>query len=359
MFVHQKCNMNQNCPPDYIEPSVNESVDDTLALFKYIEELPRTASGQPLVHPILTPRFAISCTEELLTRLGQVAQDRPNLAIQTHISENKSEVELTKSLFKADSYAEVYDRFHLLRNNTILAHGVQLTEDEMVLLAKRGAGVSHCPTSNFYLSSGMARVGMLLDHGVKVSLCFPCCLLAITDMLFDQVGLGTDASGGYSPSILSTVQHASIASKVLAMAAADKKCNCSKVESQSHGRHGTCECADKKHPGRFADERLSLASLLYLATLGGAHVCCLQDRIGSFAKGKAFDALLVSVRDETGNHGMWGYNSDRDLTVGVTAQSADQNLTEWLERFLFCGDDRNIRRVIVQGNIIGGQEYPH
>jgi len=161
--------MNQNCPPNYIEPSVNESVDTTLELFKYIEELPETGSCHPLVHPILTPRFAISCTEELLTRLGKIAQDNPKLAIQTHISENKAEVEVTKDLFKADSYAQVYERFNLLRNNTILAHGVHLTEDEMVLIAKYGAGVSHCPTSNFYLSSGMARVGMLLDHGVKVS----------------------------------------------------------------------------------------------------------------------------------------------------------------------------------------------
>ncbi|OAX41989.1 Metallo-dependent hydrolase [Rhizopogon vinicolor AM-OR11-026] len=366
-----KCNMNRNCPPNYIEPSVNESIDTTLALIKYIEELPKTSNGQPLVHPILTPRFAISCTEELLTRVSEIALKNPKLAIQTHISENPSEVELTKSLFNADSYAQVYERYHLLRNNTILAHGVHLTEDEMVLIAKHGAGVSHCPTSNFYLSSGMARVGMLLDHGVKV-------------------GLGTDVAGGYSPSILSTIQHASIASKMLAIQAAqaaDKKRNCSRhrhrrdeevdsessdeVERHSHGHHGhhghghkhhhhedNCD-GDEKKPGGFTNERLSIAALLYLATLGGAHVCCLQDRIGSFAEKKAFDALLVSVRDETGNPGVWGYNITRDLTDGVTAQSADKSMVEWLERFLFCGDDRNIRRVIVQGKMIGGQEYQH
>lgn len=178
--------MNQNCPPNYIEPSVQESVDTTLALFRHIEELPKSRpNGQPLVHPILTPRFAISCTEELLERLGKIALDNPQLAIQTHISENKDEVELTKTLFNADSYAQVYERFHLLRHNTILGHGVQLTEDEMVLIAKHGAGVSHCPTSNFYLSSGMARVGMLLDHGVKVSIRFRCCLLAVIERPFD------------------------------------------------------------------------------------------------------------------------------------------------------------------------------
>lgn len=70
--------------------------------------------------------------------------------------------------FGTDSYAAIYDQFHLLRNNTVLGHGVWLTEKEMKLIAARGAGVAHCPTSNFYLSSGMAKVGMLLDHGVKV-----------------------------------------------------------------------------------------------------------------------------------------------------------------------------------------------
>jgi len=176
--------MNRNCPHNYIEPSVSESVDTTLALFKYIEGLPKTSNGQPLVHPILTPRFAISCTEELLERLGRVALDNPRLAIQTHISENKDEIELTRSLFGTDSYAQVYEKFNLLRDNTILAHGVHLTEDEMVLLAKYGAGVSHCPTSNFYLSSGMARVGMLLDHGVKVCL-FPMLSSPVIDRHFD------------------------------------------------------------------------------------------------------------------------------------------------------------------------------
>ncbi|KAG0705067.1 hypothetical protein DFH29DRAFT_908642, partial [Suillus ampliporus] len=359
-----KCNMNQNCPPNYIEPSVKESVDTTLKLFKHIEQLPRTACGEPLVHPILTPRFAISCTEELLTNLSQIAKENPKLAIQTHISENKAEIELTKSLFKTNSYAETYDKFHLLRDNTVLAHGVHLTEDEMVLIAKRGSGVSHCPTSNFYLSSGMARVGMLLDHGVKV-------------------GLGTDVAGGYSPSILTEIQHASIASKMVAIqATADPKCTCSRAQhrcqtdagsgssvdedSQSRSRQGhkyhecDCDCDDdKKQPGRFTNQKLSIATLLYLATLGGAHVCCLQDRIGSFEKGKAFDALLVSIQDEAGNPAIWGFNPQRDLTQGVTAQSADKNLIEWLERFLFCGDDRNIKKVIVQGRTIGGRDHHH
>ncbi|KAF8844894.1 guanine deaminase [Paxillus ammoniavirescens] len=364
-----KCNMNWHCPPYYTEPSVEESMKTTLDLLDHISKLPQSPAKEPLVHPIITPRFAISCTEELLTKLGELADTLPHVAIQTHISENQKEVQDSMELFQTDSYAAIYEKFGLLRSNTILGHGVWLTEKEMELIAKHGAGVAHCPTSNFYLSSGMARVGMLLDYGVKV-------------------GLGTDVGGGYNPSILYAIQMASTASKMLSIQAESEKARYkhhrgkrghghkhghkkhpkseglsspaspeSESEAEGHRkRHGCCDHSPKKE-GQFTNKKLGIATLLYLATKGGAEVCCLQDRIGSFEKGKAFDALVVSVRDETGNPAVWGYNVPRDLDEGQYAQSADLNLKQWLERFLFCGDDRNIRKVIVQGALIGGQEH--
>ncbi|KAF9227848.1 guanine deaminase [Gyrodon lividus] len=361
-----KCNMNWHCPPYYTEHSVEESIETTLALLEHIRELPRSPAKEPLVHPVITPRFAISCTEELLARLGELAKTLPHVVIQTHISENRQEVQDALELFQADSYAGIYDKYNLLRHNTILGHGVWLAEKEMELIAKKGAGVAHCPTSNFYLSSGMARVGMLLDHGVKV-------------------GLGTDVGGGYNPSILYAIQMASTASKMVSIQAESEKA-CYKCRKQGHAhkhghkKHYTSEISSslasseseseaeshRKHhrpcghfpkEGQFTNKKLGIATLLYLATKGGAEVCCLQDRIGSFEEGKAFDALVVSVRDETGNPAVWGYNIPRDLGEGQYAQSADLNLKQWLERFLFCGDDRNIRKVIVQGAVIGGQEH--
>jgi guanine deaminase len=146
-----------------------------------------------------------------------------------------------------------------------------------------------------------------------------------------QVGLGTDVSGGFSPSILTAVQHASIASKVLAMHAPTN----SSTTSTYEGR------------------QLPLATLLHLATLGGAQVCGLDDRIGSFAPGKAFDALVVSAHDDAGNPGLWGADIDRELHVEYPK---DKEIKVWLERFFFTGDDRNIKRVYVQGRWIGGAE---
>ncbi|KAJ7741578.1 Metallo-dependent hydrolase [Mycena maculata] len=298
-----KCNMDRNSPSYYIEPSVEVSMAATKALISHIKQLPSNPhAAEPLVQPILTPRFAITCTSPLLSSLGQLAASDPNLRIQTHISENLAEVTFTKSLFpECSSYAGAYDSFGLLRANTILAHAVHLSDDEITLIAKKKSGISHCPTSNFNLSSGVAPIGKYLDHGIKV-------------------GLGTDVSGGYSPSILNAIQNASIASKVIAM--------------QTRGNPDAS--------AEFSNKQLSVASLLYLATSGGAEVCDLENSVGSFSVGKSFDALQVNVRNNAGNPAMWG------------SDSGPRSLEGMLEQFLFCGDDRNISRVYVQGKLIGG-----
>ncbi|TFK42283.1 hypothetical protein BDQ12DRAFT_675940 [Crucibulum laeve] len=320
-----KCNMNRNCPSDYIEDSASSSLTDTSALIKHIHELPsaptvHAATGtqhEPLVQPIITPRFAISCTGELLSGLGELAAQDPHLRIQTHISENHDEIKFTKELFpECESYADVYDTHGLLRGNTVLAHAVHLEESECKLIKKRDAGISHCPTSNFNLRSGVAPVGKFLDLGIKV-------------------GLGTDISGGFSPSILTAIQHASIASKIVAMQSPPS--------------------SKPPPPGKYASRQLPLPTLLYLATLGGARVCALESRVGSFEEGKAFDALLVNVRSEAGNIGLWGADL-QDIDGGKEGKEKEV-LDGLLERFFFTGDDRNISRVYVQGRLVGGKSF--
>jgi guanine deaminase len=148
-----------------------------------------------------------------------------------------------------------------------------------------------------------------------------------------QVGLGTDVSGGFSPSIMTAIQHASIASKIIAM--------------QSSPRDLVVP-----HKAQFKGRQFSVATLLYLATLGGADVCNLKDEVGSFAPGKSFDALVVSVRNEAGNPGLWGVSEH-----GGTYRKEKEALEGMLENFLFCGDDRNISQVYVQGRLIGGKAF--
>lgn len=334
--VYQKCNMNRNCPDYYVEPSSEASLSATKDLIAHIRSFPRPARGNStldaLVQPILTPRFAISCTPDLMSSLGELASSDSTLRIQTHISENPREVAYTKELFpNSKTYTNVYDDHGLLRENTILAHAIHLEDEEVELIKRRKAGISHCPTSNFNLSSGVARVGEYLDRGIKVNISpWPTSFLAHYPHS-PQVGLGTDVSGGFSPSILTVIQHTSIASKVISF---------------------TSKPTPSK-PDSFANKHLPIATLLFLATLGGAQVCCLEHQVGSFAVGKSFDALIVNVTNGAGNPALWSSLGEGEggATVGKEA------LEGMLERFLFCGDDRNISSVYVQGRHIGGKNF--
>lgn len=156
----------------YVEPSANSSIDATHALIKHIRTMlpPPPGGAEPLVRPILTPRFALSCSHELLGKLGKLAAEDPGLHIQTHISENAGEIALTLEQFPPDSlpapptllpvvddvngakaqseggtYAGVYDAFGLLRENTVLAHAVHLNEEEVAIIKARGG---HQPLSD-------------------------------------------------------------------------------------------------------------------------------------------------------------------------------------------------------------------
>ena len=121
---------------DYVEESAEDSMRDTHELIRYIHSLDHYSEGhEHLVQPILTPRYALSCSRDLLTRLGSLAASEPTLRIQTHISENETEVINTLQKFtETKSYAEVYDIYGLLRENTFLAHAVHLTKDEVKLI---------------------------------------------------------------------------------------------------------------------------------------------------------------------------------------------------------------------------------
>ncbi|KAF8322129.1 Metallo-dependent hydrolase [Clavulina sp. PMI_390] len=330
-----KCNMDRNSPPTYIEASTESSLEDTKAIVDYIKSLHTASSARnslPLVQPILTPRFAISCTPDLLEGVGKLYNTSPSssfppLLLQTHISENKAEITTTIDLFKhlpphnlvesgaaphhphEHSYSSVYDHYGLLRERTILAHGVHLTEGELELIKTRNAGLSHCAGSNFNLRSGVASVGDWLDRGLKV-------------------GLGTDVSGGFAPSIVTEIRHASIASKVRAM-----------MNAMDPSNHISQSSSPFTSP-----QGLPVATLLHMATLGGAAVCNLSDHIGSFAPGKQFDALYISLR-KGGNPAVWHEVGRGDA------------LEKQLERFLFCGDDRNIRNVWVSGRLVAGAEH--
>ncbi|KAL7921681.1 hypothetical protein ACQKWADRAFT_294968 [Trichoderma austrokoningii] len=256
-----------------------------------------------LVSPILTPRFAPSCTREAMAGLAQLHRET-DLPIQTHISENLGEIELVKRMFpEADSYAGVYDRYGLLTHKTVLAHAVHISEEEAALIAHNGSKISHCPCSNTCLTSGPARVRWMWDKGI-------------------DVGLGTDMSGGYSPSILEAARQAAMVSRHVAMG----------IDDAAEGERA----------------KLTVEEVLYLATRGGARCVGLENKIGGFEVGMDWDAQLVSLSQVSDDGGL-DEQDDGDGFVDVFGwESWGDRIAKWV----YNGDDRNTKRVWVKGRLV-------
>lgn len=140
--------MDQNAPKGLLE-SPQDAKRNLDALFEKSRKFKRTRN-------ILTVRFAPTSTEELLTMSGQFCQTHPELLIQTHMAETKAELQWVKELFsRHKNYAAVYEDFGLLGKNTLFAHCIYLSDDERERLKNSGSKIVHCPTSNFFLGSGV------------------------------------------------------------------------------------------------------------------------------------------------------------------------------------------------------------
>lgn len=287
------------CPDYYRDASPEHSLSATKAAISYIHSLDPTGE---IIKPIITPRFAPACSRSSLKQHSALAASHsPPLPIQTHISENKAEIALVKDIFSdCDGYADVYDKFGLLTPRTILAHAVHLTETEKETICARQAKISHCPTSNSALGSGLCPVRSLIDSGLTV-------------------GLGTDVSGGYSPSILEQVRQACLVSRLL--------------------KH----IPDGDGGGR---ENLSVEEGLFLATRGGAAVVDMEGDIGGFEVGMRFDAQLVELGPAREGAG------EGVETVGNVDVFGWESWTEKIHKWVWCGDDRNVRSVWVNGRLV-------
>lgn len=117
------------------------------------------------------PRFAISCTDELLAEIGWFVRDHPGTWMQTHLSESIPEVQRIAELFPDDPhYTGVYDRFGLLTDRSLMAHSIHLSDAEWALMAERNAIAVHCPTANIFLRAGLFNRDRAMEAGVRVAL---------------------------------------------------------------------------------------------------------------------------------------------------------------------------------------------
>jgi 5-methylthioadenosine/S-adenosylhomocysteine deaminase len=124
--------------------------------------------GSGRIRYCFAPRFALSCSRELLLRVAELAKEN-GVMIHTHASENKNECALVESETGQRNVAYL-DSLGVSGAHVVLAHCVHLDEQEVATLARTRTNVAHCPSSNLKLGSGVAEVTKLLQRGVSVSL---------------------------------------------------------------------------------------------------------------------------------------------------------------------------------------------
>lgn len=162
-MVTGKVCMDRHCP-DSLQDTPESSQRDS-------QELIENWHGNGRNLYALTPRFAPTSSPEQLSRLGELAQQYPDVFIQTHLSENQSEIEWVKRLFpNQKSYLDVYDHFNMVRPRALFGHCLHLEQEEWQRLAQAKASAIFCPTSNLFLGSGLFDLKQAKAHGVSVAL---------------------------------------------------------------------------------------------------------------------------------------------------------------------------------------------
>lgn len=229
-LITGKVLMDRNAPEELIVPW-KQAEEETIQL---IEEWHNKGRNQYAI----TPRFAISCSTEQLLSAGDLHRLYPDTYIQTHLSENKYEIAQTLSLFPGyRNYLDVYDQTGILTDRTVFGHCIHLSDQECGRLAKTGSIIAHCPTSNFFLGSGLYDMQRMNRAEI-------------------QTTLATDVGAGTSFSMFCTLGEAY------------------KVQ-QLNGYS------------------MSVFESFYRSTLGSARALGMADKIGSFAKGNEADFIVV------------------------------------------------------------------
>jgi guanine deaminase len=174
--------MNRNAPPGLLAPGPTAIADSRDLIHRW--------HGKGRQRYAVTPRFAITSTEEQLAELGALLAEFPTVLMQTHLAENLDEIAAVKRTFPNDpSYTAVYGRFGLLGPRSLLGHCIHLGKDEIALLRDTRSVAVFCPTSNLFIGSGLFDYDGLAAAGVRIA-------------------LATDVGGGTSYSMLRTAAEA-------------------------------------------------------------------------------------------------------------------------------------------------------
>jgi guanine deaminase len=273
-MIAGKCLMDRNAPP-YLMDTAEQGIRDS-------EQLLQRWHGNGRQSYAITVRFAPTSTPAQMQMAGELAARYPDAFIQTHLAENQAEVEWVKSLYPdSRSYLDVYDSYGLLRKRALYGHCIWLDDTDRFRMAQTGAAATVCPTSNLFLGSGM------FDFRAADAARMP-------------MSLATDVGGGSSFSMLQTMNEAY---KVACMS----------------GVH------------------LSGMRMFYMATLGGARVLQMEDKIGSFRPGCEADFIVL----------------DPQSTPLLARRSAGcGTLEERLFALAIMGDDRAVAATYSAGKCV-------
>nr|WP_314545665.1 guanine deaminase [uncultured Massilia sp.] len=223
--------MDRHCP-DFLRDTAD---------MRASEDLIRRWHGKGRAMYAITPRFAPTSTEAQLAATGELARAYPDTIIQTHVAENRDECAWVGELFPQQrSYLSVYEHYGLMRPRALFGHCIWLDDTDFALMADTGSAISHCPTSNLFLGSGLFDMARADAAGALVS-------------------LGTDVGAGTSFSILQTMNEAY------------------KV-------------------ARLKGSYLPALRMFYLATLGAARSMQLEGTIGNFARGAEADFIVLDPK---------------------------------------------------------------
>jgi guanine deaminase len=246
-LIAGKVLMDRNCPEDLR--------DDPEAGYEQSRQLIEKWHGRDRLSYAVTPRFAITSSEEQLRQAGRLLHEYPDVYLHTHLAENEEEVEQVAHEFPwSRSYLDVYEQFELLRERSVFAHCIHLNDDDRALMARKGAAMVFCPSSNLFLGSGLFDLRAARHSKVRV-------------------GVGSDVGGGTSLSMLRTL-------------------------------------ADAYKVVQLQGRPLTPFGAFYLVTLGAARALYLDDRIGSFEKGKEADFVVLDASQTALTKRRWDNGSD-------------------------------------------------
>ena len=275
-------------PAFYRDASTEEALADTERFIQEVQAIAKTAPQG--VYPVVTPRFVPSCTDKGLAGLGALAE-KYDVHVQTHCSEGQWEHDFVQERFgKTDT--EVLQDFGLLREKAVMAHGNFISPADGARFVESGAAVAHCPISNAYFANGVIPIKRLKEQGVTI-------------------GLGTDISGGFSPSLYDNIKQAVMSSRML--------------------EDGVDVTLPQNTRG-VADSRISVIDAFSLATKGGGEALKLP--VGVIKEGYAFDVQVIDTRQKE--------NPLPDFGVFTSPEAR-------LQKILYLATMQNIRQVWVQG----------